>query len=44
MGFLRVLLLLILDLVMTEPTGKEFLAARGQEEGSAFVVGTLRHL
>jgi hypothetical protein len=29
MGFLRVLLLLVLDKVMAEPTGKELVAARG---------------
>jgi hypothetical protein len=29
MGFLRVLLLLVFLFVMTEPAGKEFLAARG---------------
>ena len=44
MGFLGILLLLVLDKVMAEPTGKELVTTRGQKKGSAFVVETLRHL
>jgi hypothetical protein len=39
MGFLRVGILLIVDLVVTETTTNEFAAARGKEFGLAFVMG-----